>query len=205
MAEIRPYREGDLAALYRICLATGDSGADASHLYEDPELIGHLYAAPYGVLSPMTAFVVEDEAGVGGYILGALDSNGFEDAAEAKWWPRLRARYADPGGVPRVEWPRDELLRWLIHHPRRTPGRIALPYPSHLHIDLLPRLQGQGLGRRLLDLWFATVREMGSKGAHLGVSEANVRAIGFYRAYGLSEPSLLRPPPRGVLWFAKAL
>jgi ribosomal protein S18 acetylase RimI-like enzyme len=92
-----------------------------------------------------------------------------------------------------------------IHHPPRAARRIVEPYPSHLHIDLLPRLQGRGLGRQLLDAWFELVAARGSKGAHLGVGAANARAIRFYRAYGLAEPALIWPPPRGVIWFAKTL
>src|SRR5258706_13095644 len=90
MAEIRPYRPADLEALYDICLKTGDSGQDASPLYRDAKLVGHLYAAPYGVLEPTSAFVVEDQAGVGGYIVGAADTAAFAARAEAEWWPKLR-------------------------------------------------------------------------------------------------------------------
>jgi hypothetical protein len=38
--QIRGYRAGDLRDLYRICLQTGDSGADATGLFRDPELLG---------------------------------------------------------------------------------------------------------------------------------------------------------------------
>ncbi|MHB8528877.1 MAG: GNAT family N-acetyltransferase [Caulobacteraceae bacterium] len=205
MAEIRPYRAGDLEALYGIALATGDAGADASALFPDGRLVGDLFAAPYAALSPETAFAAEDADGVGGYIVGALDTGAFEEAAEERWWPKVRLRYREPPGRPSPDWSRDALMRWAVHHPRRTPGRLAGPFPSHLHINLLPRLQGRGLGRRLLDLWFATARAMGSTGAHLGVSSGNTRALRFYRAYGLREPALERPPPAGVVWFSKRL
>ena len=49
---IRPFQSDDLDALYRISLATGLAGGDASHLYEDAKLMGHIYAAPYAVLEP---------------------------------------------------------------------------------------------------------------------------------------------------------
>ena len=57
MVEIRAFRPADLEELYRICLATGAGGDDASALYRDPRLVGHVYAAPYAVLSPLTVFV----------------------------------------------------------------------------------------------------------------------------------------------------
>jgi ribosomal protein S18 acetylase RimI-like enzyme len=201
--EIRPCETGDLDALYRVCLATGDSGADASHLYADAKLIGQVYAAPYAMFSPQCAFVVEDKTGVGGYILGALDTRAFEALLEEKWWPTLRPLYPDPSGKPPAEWSVDEMRSWQIHHPRPTPDRIAGPYPSHLHIDLLPRLQRRGIGRQLIELWLGTVKGLGSTGAHLGVGSANVRAIGFYRAGGWRD---LQPSPSArTLWFGMKL
>ena len=53
---IRPYHPSDLCALYRVCLLTGDSGQDASQLYRDPELLGHIYVAPYAVFEPDLCF-----------------------------------------------------------------------------------------------------------------------------------------------------
>ena len=43
--KIRPYAPGDLPALYDICLKTGDNGADGTHLYADPQILGEIYAA----------------------------------------------------------------------------------------------------------------------------------------------------------------
>lgn len=203
-AEIRPYRPSDLDDLYRICLLTGESGADATALYRDPKVLGHLYAGPYGVLSPETAFVVEDDEGVGGYIIGALDTRAFESRLEAEWWPALRPHYADPSGVPHHTWTPDQQRAYLIHHPFPAPRRVVEPFPAHLHIDLLPRLQGQHLGRRLLDLWLGTIAAMGARGVHLGVSRANARAIRFYLAYGLDQLDLPIPNGPPALYFTKA-
>ena len=72
--------------------------------------------------------------------------------------------------------------------------RIAKLYPAHLHIDLLPRLQGKGHGRKLIDTWSECVRALGASGFHLGVGAANTRAVRFYRAYGLEEIESHGPP-----------
>ncbi len=155
------------------------------------------------MFSSECAFVVEDEEGVGGYILGALDTRDFETLLGEKWWPTLRLHYPDPTGKPPSEWSVDELRSWQIHHPRPTPDRIAGPYPSHLHIVLLPRLQGRSVGRGLIELWLATAKGLGSTGAHLGVGPANGRAIGFYRAGGWRD---LEPSPSArTLWFGMKL
>lgn len=202
MVEIRAFRPADLDELYRICLETGVGGDDASALYRDPKLVGHVYAAPYAHLSPRTVFVVEDTDGVGGYIVGVLDTRDFEARLEAEWWPALRQIYTDPSGTPRSDRSADQFMSYKIHHPDRTAEKIVGPYPSHLHINLLPRLRGQGVGRQLMMEWLATVRDMGSQGAHLAVGAANRRAIRFYRACGFRELARPSRPKPAALWFA---
>jgi ribosomal protein S18 acetylase RimI-like enzyme len=187
-AHIRPYRPGDLDALYQICLLTGDNGQDATSLFADPMLLGHFFAAPYGLFAPSLAFVLEDAQGVGGYILGALDTRAFEEQLESNWWPRLRTRYPDPAaGVPAEQWTRDQRMAHMIHHPWRIPDELASRYPSHLHIDMLPHLQAGGYGRQLTNTLTTALRDQGSRGVHLHVPRANQRAAGFYRHLGFTE------------------
>ena len=202
MAEIRAFRPADLDKLYGICLATGAGGDDASALYRDPKLVGHVYAAPYAHLSPQTVFVVEDANDVGGYIVGVPDTRDFEARLEAEWWPALRKMYPDPSGTPRTDRSADQVMSYKIHHPDRTADEIVGRYPSHLHINLLPRLRGQGVGRRLMVQWLATVRDMGSQGAHLAVGPANRRAIRFYRACGFHELERRSREASAAVWFA---
>lgn len=189
-ARIRPYEDGDLEDLYRICLLTADNGGDATPLHCDPQLPGHLYAAPYGLFEPSLAFVAEDDAGVGGYVIGALDSHAFEERLESQWWPRLRERYPEPPPplAPR-QWTPDQRSAYRIHHPWHTPDDLAARYPSHLHIDLVPRLQGGGNGSAMIRTLLAALAAQGSPGVHLHTGKANVRAIGFYRHLGFAELS----------------
>jgi ribosomal protein S18 acetylase RimI-like enzyme len=192
MARIRPAEPGDLEAVYEIALKTGDNGADASALHDDPRLVGHIYAAPYLTLSRELAFVVEDAEGVAGYIVGARDTRAFEVLLEDAWWPTLRARYAEPVGTDYAAWSADQRRIWLIHHPYRTPDKVVEGFPAHLHINLLPRLQGQGAGKGLMDAFLDALRRQGAPGVHLGTGEANRRARRFYEIYGFE--TLQRPP-----------
>jgi ribosomal protein S18 acetylase RimI-like enzyme len=199
---IRPARPDDRDPLYRICLETADSGADATALYRDPLLVGHIYAGPYLALEPQLAFVLEDGEGVAGYVIGAHDTHAFEQRLERGWWPALRGQYPDPSAVPAARRTPDERLALLIHHPRTTPQRLLTEYPSHLHIDLLPRAQGGGHGRRMMTRLFAALREAGSPGVHLGVGGRNTRATAFYRHLGFQE---LEAGPGGSLVFGLRL
>ena len=185
MSRLRPYRAPDCDAVYDVCVRTGAAGEDATHLLRDPSLLGHVYAGPYLALAPELASVVEDGEGVGGYILGAADTAAFEDRLEREWWPALRRRY--PAGQTAGDAVLDDRLIALIHSPARTRADVVAAYPSHLHIDLLPRLQRQGWGRRLIDTLVGRLRATGSHGVHLGVAAANTKAQAFYRAVGFSE------------------
>jgi ribosomal protein S18 acetylase RimI-like enzyme len=179
-AKIRTYRPGEEQALYDICLLTGDSGDDATGLYRDPRLLGEVYVGPY-LHAPNALALVGDDDGVAGYVLGVPDTVAFEQWCESSWWPAVRARY--PLGTFPDGSPDDRIVR-LIHKPPVASPDVVERYPAHLHIDLLPRLQGQGDGRRLLT---ALMDGLDAPGIHLGVGLANQRAIGFYRRMGFTE------------------
>jgi ribosomal protein S18 acetylase RimI-like enzyme len=183
-AAIRLARPADHEALYDICLRTGAAGRDATDLFEDERLLGDLFVLPYAVLEPEHAFVLDDGTGQAiGYAVGALDTRAFDERLEAEWWPAARARHADPVGVDSVEG----LFLGYLHGPPRADAALVAAYPSHLHIDLLPAAQGQGWGRRLMETLFGALRDDGSTGVHLGVAEANRRAIAFYAHLGMSD------------------
>ncbi|AKJ26746.1 GNAT family N-acetyltransferase [Caldimonas brevitalea] len=182
-APIRPYRSGDLASLYEICLRTGWHGEDATAHHADPRLLGDVYAAPYAALEPALVFVAEDASGVVGYVLGTADSVRYAQACERHWWPALRRRHALPD--PDDERGDAALVR-VIHQGLPTDLPFLADHPAHLHIDLLPRGQGQGLGRALMTRFMQALRERGVPGVHLGVSAHNPRAIAFYERYGFS-------------------
>ncbi|MGH8825051.1 MAG: GNAT family N-acetyltransferase [Jiangellaceae bacterium] len=180
---IRPARAGDRDRLYEVCLRTGASGQDATTRYADPLLPGHVYVGPYLALEPDLAFVLDEDGDATGYVLGARDTIEFERRCEQDWWPTLRKRYPDPP-VGR-SWTPDESLCHLIHHPPSTDPAVAADYPAHLHVDLLPRAQGSGNGRRLVEHLLSHLRAVGVHGVHLGVGAENERAIGFYHHLGL--------------------
>ena len=172
----------DLPGAYRVCLLTGDAGRDASAIYRNPELLGHVFVGPYIVGQPDLALVVADEAGIAGYMLAAADTRAFERWAEEEWWPPLREQYpltADGS-------PESELIELLYRSPFADDS-VVDQFPAHLHIDLLERVRGLGYGRLLVEQLLEELRRRGSAGVHLDVDIGNDNAIAFYRHLGFDE------------------
>ena len=178
----------DLPGAYRVCLLTGRSGQDASLLHGDPDLLGHVWVGPYLVFPDAVARVVQDDLGVAGYCVGVPDTRAFEEWLEHEWLPPLRDRY--PLGSPSTD--ADRALVDRLHQSPRTDAGLLADHPAHLHVDLLPRLQGQGWGRRVMAEVLEGLAQSGARGVHLGVDESNTGAQAFYERLGFSE--LTRAP-----------
>ena len=184
---IRRAVAGDRPGAYYVCLKTGHYGDDGEALYrDDPDALGRIFVGPYLAFEPQLSLMLEDGEGICGYALGAQDSRVFYARYEAEWRPQLCAAFAAPAGDP-SRWTDSDQVHHSYHHPDYFCPDPYEAYPSHLHIDLLPRAQGQGHGRRLMERLMAMMRESGSPGAHLGVSLANARARAFYTHLGFRE------------------
>ena len=205
MPSIRPFRSDDLEALYRISLATGLAGGDASPLYADPRLLGHIYAAPYALLEPQLALVVEDGEGVAGYAVGTTDTTAWEQKLEQAWWPSLRERYAMPAEADASGWTHDQRRAFTIHRPAATPRAVALPYPAHLHMNLLPRLQRRGVGTTLFDRWTTVARARGATAVHVAINRANTGGAEFWTKMGFADLALDGLPDGRTVWKGRVL
>jgi ribosomal protein S18 acetylase RimI-like enzyme len=177
---IRKYLESDLPALYEICLKTGDSGKDATNIYNDMELLGNFYAAPYALIHPELTFILEKEKQPIGYILGTNNSQNFFERSEKEWFLKLRKKYSFPD---ENDLSPDARIIRLIHK-GHIPKPELLSYPAHLHIDILPEGQGMGMGRKLIEIFVNKLIEMNTTALHLEVGKRNTNAIQFYGKVG---------------------
>lgn len=184
--QIRHCQPRDEAAVYNVCLKTGDSGKDGTHLFDDPKALGHIYVGPYMKLAPELAFVLQDAEGVCGYVLGALDSKQYYQAYLTQWLPAIRIQHPEPAGDP-ATWTRTQQLYYEYHHPNIFYPVQYDQYPSHLHIDLLPRVQGRGLGNEMMKVILAELEKKKSPGVHLAMADTNARAERFYIKLGFHE------------------
>jgi len=195
---VRHAHLSDLPGVYEVCHRTGRSGQDASEVVADRSMLGQYFAAPYVVRNPDWCWIAADDQGVAGYLVTTPDSRAFAGWMNADWLPAVRGLFpaaGRPGQSATEAW----LLRTL-HEPAGVPSFVD-DYPAHLHIDFLPRAQGQGLGGRFLGLFQEQLRARGVRGFHLGVGEDNVKAQGFYAKQGLDE--IQRGP--GVVFLGRRL
>lgn len=181
MADIRPYRRSDRDEVYEICLKTGRSGEDATGWLDDDDLLPDIYALPYVDFAPETAFVVDVDGRARGYILGVPDTRAFVERLKADWLPAFVRKYpssdedTDTAGFVRVG---KNLQRMLIPE--------LDEFPAHLHIDLLPELQGQGFGRMLVRTLVSELKSRGVPGVWLEYGADNLNAGAFYRRLGFT-------------------
>lgn len=181
MTNTRPITNADIDSLYEISLLTGDKGNDASSLYLDPKMMGHIYAAPYACLSPQTCFIAEQNDRIVGFIVGTHNTEAFEQSLEKEWWPSLRKIYPKPDDTQKSNWTADQKRAALIHSPERTPKQITTAYPAHLHMNLSPEAQNKGLGRILLGLWIDDAKSSGVSNVFIGSNRDNAKAIKFWQ------------------------
>ncbi len=181
---IRSYKSADTSAVYEICLKTGNSGQDATHLFSDPLVLGHIYVGPYMEFEPQSVFILEDDQGLCGYIMGVLDSQTYYQWMHSEWLPKIRVNYKKPTGNPDT-WDETEKITDLLFHP--VSQRLLPDYPAHLHIDLLSRAQGKGQGKLMMDRFIDYLRYNKIPGLYLDLSSSNDRAFNFYRKYGMEE------------------
>jgi ribosomal protein S18 acetylase RimI-like enzyme len=191
---IRSYRTSDLDAIYDICARTGAAGGDARGLYSSDRLLGDIWAVPYVVREPEHAYVAENADGAPiGYVLGTADTPAFVKWYREEWLPATADRLRDGD-------PRDEVMLEL----HRDPDRMLLPelagYPAHLHIDLLPEAQGQGLGRQLMTAFLDGLRAAGVSRVHLGMAPENHGAYAFYQKVGFHD---IVVPDAGALFLGR--
>lgn len=164
--QVRPYCSGDHDQVQGICLSLADDPAFQSKRMQ--QLLLNAFCNYYIEQEPQNCFVGVDGDRVAGYIVCAENTK--------KWAKEFPGLY-----VP--DWDENP-MRMFYEGCMASPLKYADCYPAHLHIDLLPRYQRQGLGTRLMDMLIAHLKQRGVPGVMLSVANDNENARQFYRKYG---------------------
>ena len=175
---IRPAQPGDEAGAYYVCLKTGDHGQDGEPFYrDDPDALGRIFVGPYLAFEPELSLSSKTTRASAAMRSARSIRAPSTRATRPSGGRELCARFPAPQGDP-SQWTRVSRFIRRITIPDYFCPEPYDAYPSHLHIDLLPRAQGRGYGRRMLEQMMDMLRRRGSPGAHLGVSVLNTRASG---------------------------
>jgi GNAT superfamily N-acetyltransferase len=189
------------AAVRELCCRTGDNGDPIAP--ERWELFSRIWIEPYEKLCPGWTYVAESSGAIVGYLTGCPDSRKFY---RLKAWrvtaPLLIAigggRYYGTPGV------REYVMQafGLRKRPDRrfTAGLrrgVALDYPAHLHINVDAAHRRKGVGRALIENYFADLRLRKVSGVHLFCGADPVE---FYRQLGFE--TLEKAAVNGVSIFA---
>jgi ribosomal protein S18 acetylase RimI-like enzyme len=180
-AKIRPYRAGDWAAVYDVCIETGNAGQGVRGRYSTDDLVPDIFAGPYLYLEPGHAYVLDNGERAVGYIIGTASTPDFVAAYQERWLPRLRTRYQPLPGPPVTE---EEYRLDVMFHPERWLLPELAPHPAHLHINLLADYRRSGHGQAMISTFLASVAAAGAASCYLAVRQVNVNARRFYERLG---------------------
>ena len=197
VTEVRAFEPADLDACYAISLATGLAGGNASHLYRDPRMMGHISVAAGALLEPDLTLVVRADrhrrlrrrharhhrvrtgARTGLVAVAARAVCRSLQHPSASWTARPAPGVHDPSSGT---------------NPASGRGGIS----GHLHMNLLP----PAASRRRIEAAGEWLARAGSPAVHVGVNRANKRAALFWASRGFTE---LAVPGGRTLWMGRAL
>jgi GNAT superfamily N-acetyltransferase len=184
---IRPYEARDRDAVRRVCFVTGYMGNPVAWQWRDPESFADIFSGYYTDREPESALVVEIEGEVSGYLLGCVDSEKVWDVGAVAARHIVRRGIAFRPGTARVVWRTVVDAAVDIRRGRVTREQLEFAdprWPAHLHVDLLLRARGQGVGRTMVTTWLDSLRARSVPGCHLQTMAENTGAVAFFESVG---------------------
>jgi ribosomal protein S18 acetylase RimI-like enzyme len=156
---IRKYRRSDRQRVRELCCDTGFLGKPIDPVYEDRDIFANFLTGYYTDWEPESAFVLELNGQVMGYLLGSrrpLRQQLYNIYQNAGLFLRVMLRYARYNRASRhfVHWILCNGWREVPAAPRRA---------AHFHINLLPEARSVASTRALMDAYLAYLHEHGVK------------------------------------------
>ncbi|XP_075890208.1 protein O-GlcNAcase [Nelusetta ayraudi] len=183
---IRPYHSKDKVELYRMVrqlhLRTqGDQESSSAH----PDVIGDRCLGPCLALCPDYSFVLEDELGACGCVLGILDVRSFAKRCQASWMPAMRDKYPSKSG--NTHHNTQDLIRLMEEDQGEYPDSLLYHFPSQVRLDALPELVDISVSRTLLTALLTALKANGSQGVFCEVQPTDRQRLEFLTKLGFLE------------------
>jgi|AGTN01.3.fsa_nt_gi Acetyltransferases len=180
MFTVRPYQDKDRENCREVCFVT-------SHGFTTEKkraALYNLFCDYYLEFEKDTCFVAVNEKDEAiGYVICADDYAEYEKNYREHYLPALKK-------IGKGYW----IYKVFDLAAKR---KIAKRYPAHLHIDIKPEGQRQGLGHKLVDALKARLKEKGVEGVFLEVGKGNKQGISFYKKYGFKK---YKEPISGIVY-----
>lgn len=161
---IRPYLISDERSIYEVCAKSQTIGPIERDV--PTELLGDRLVGPFLCLSAEFCFVVEDETGICGYAVGAVDSKQFEKRTHIAWLPDLCEKYPIPNdGNEQIE--SDRIIKAIHLETKSSEGGHEVPdfvlksYPSAIRLDMLIHVIEPSVAKQLLACILAAIKANG--------------------------------------------
>jgi len=177
----------DEPAIYEICRRTCDDGADGTDIFPfHKDLVGDKMIGAFLAQSPEYSFVIEDELGVCGYVLAALDAQVHNDKLEKQWVPSMQEKYPKPSSVDNLT-PAEEMISSFHSHKGYNSDFLQKMYPSLVRLDMLPGRCHDAIARHALACAVAALKTNGSHGIYAEVHVGDRATVDRYAALGMKE------------------
>ncbi|HEY7168045.1 MAG TPA: GNAT family N-acetyltransferase [Candidatus Binatia bacterium] len=171
-----------------LCCRTANAGAPIAT--ERWPLFGRIWIGPYERIVPQWTYAAVAEDTVVGYLTGCPDTRRF---ARGRFWKSSLPLVVEilSGSYARSA-DRNNFVRQFFRlaktpeesFPAEFREELATRYPAHLHINVEASFRSQGIGARLIEIFFSDLRNAGVAGVHL---YCGAGPVSFYRKCGFEE------------------
>lgn len=182
---IRPYHSKDKVELYRMVRQLHLRAQAGQESSAHPDLIGDRCLGACLALCPEYSFVLEDELGVVGCVLGVLDVRSFTKRCQASWIPAMRDKYPPRAGT--VHGNAQDLVQQMQEDQGEYPESLLYHFPSQLRLDALPELVDVSVSRTLLTALLTALKANGSQGVFCEVQPTDRQRLEFLTKLGFLE------------------
>lgn len=170
---IRPYQKKDFRYVQDICMATSRFSEEDTP--SNRALLCAMFCDYYLDNQSDYCFVaVNDNDEPVGYVLCVVDLDDYQEKMNELYLPLVRK-------VSSKDY------YHFIAEAKVAERYIRYGYTSHLHIDILPEYQRQGLGTQLIQALENKLREMFVEGIYLICGQKNEGARAFYESCGYED------------------
>jgi hypothetical protein len=166
---VRAYTPADRQAVREIACRTAFRNRGHQAFLDDAELFADYWTRYYTDFEPEACLVVERDGEIAGYLLGCVDSRGFQRAMARSILPPIlwtlgrdlvRGRYR---GDPQAR----RFFRWFVTRSwREAPPVDIARFPAHYHANLLPAAYGEGMYSTLALTFLDHAERRGVHGVH---------------------------------------